>query len=80
MKMRRKINLNNEEVWYLIRDDNFNVLGRCYTLNEAVAIAEKKKRQYMRQYDKSKIWIEKEGETEEVYVVRGYEEEIVEFE
>ena len=73
--------MNNEEVWYLIRDDDFNVLGRCYTLNEAVAIAEKKKRQYMRQYDRTKIWIEKEGENEEVYVARGYEiEEIEEFE
>jgi len=72
--------LNSDEIWYLIRDDDFNVLGRCYTLNEAVAIAEKKKRQYMRQYDKSKIWIEKEGKNEEVYIARGYEEETEEFE
>jgi len=72
--------LNSDEIWYLIRDDEFNVLGRCYTLNEAVAIAEKKKRQYMRQYDKSKIWIEKEGKNEEVYIARGYEEETEEFE
>jgi len=72
--------LNSDEIWYLIRDDEFNVLGRCYTLNEAVAIEEKKKRQYMRQYDKSKIWIEKEGKNEEVYIARGYEEETEEFE
>ena len=72
--------MNSDEIWYLIRDDEFNVLGRCYTLNEAVAIAEKKKRQYMRQYDKSKIWIEKEGKNEEVYIARGYEEETEEFE
>lgn len=35
----------------------------------------------MRNYDSSKVWVEIEGDSEEIYVARGYEkEEIEEFE
>ena len=44
-------------------------------------IAEKKKKEYMRNYDRSKVWVEIEGETEEIYVAKGYDrEETEEFE
>lgn len=29
----------------------------------------------MRNYDSSKVWVEIEGESEEIYVARGYEKE-----
>ena len=42
---------------------------------------EKKKKEYMRNYDRSKVWVEIEGETEEIYVAKGYDrEETEEFE
>lgn len=69
------------DIWYLVRNEDMDVLGSFYTLNEAISFAEKKKKEYMRNYDKSKVWVEIEGETEEIYLARGYErEETEEFE
>lgn len=64
-----------EDIWYLVRNDDLDVLGSFYTLNQAIAFAEKKKREYMRNYDSSKVWVEIEGESEEIYVAIGYEKE-----
>lgn len=70
-----------ENFWYLVRNENFDVLGSFYTLNQAISFAEKKKKEYMKNYDRSKIWVEIEGGTEEIYVAKGYEkEETEEFE
>lgn len=70
-----------EDVWYLVRNDEFDVLGSFYTLNEAIALAEKKKREYMSNYDRTRVWVEIDGESDEIYVARGYEkEETEEFE
>lgn len=70
-----------EDVWYLVRNDEFDILGSFYTLNEAIALAEKKKREYMSNYDRTKVWVEIDGESDEIYVARGYEkEETEEFE
>ena len=33
-----------EDVWYLVRNDEYRVLGSFYTLNEAISFAEKKKK------------------------------------
>lgn len=70
-----------DDIWYLVRNDDMDVLGSFFTLNEAIAFAEKKKREYMRNYDNSKVYVEIEGESEKVYVAKGYEkEETEEFE
>ena len=34
-----------EDVWYLVRNDEYRVLGSFYTLNEAISFAEKKKKE-----------------------------------
>lgn len=64
-----------EDVWYLVRNDKFDVLGSFYTLNEAIAFSEKKKREYMSNYDRTKVWVEIDGESNEIYVARGYKNE-----
>lgn len=64
-----------EDVWYLVRNDEFDILGSFYTLNEAIAFAEKKKKEYMSNYDRTKVWVEIDGESNEIYVARGYEKE-----
>ena len=70
-----------EDVWYLVRNDEYRVLGSFYTLNEAISFAEKKKKEYMSNYDRTKVWVEIDGESNEIYVARGYEkEETEEFE
>ena len=70
-----------ENIWYLVRNEELDVLGSFYTLNQAIAFAEKKKKEYMQNYDSSKIWVEIEGEAKEIYVARGYEKkETEEFE
>lgn len=62
------------EIWYSVRNENLDVLGSFNTLNEAIFFAEKKKKEYMRNYDNSKIWVEIDGETEEIYVAKGMKE------
>lgn len=70
-----------ENTWHLVRNEELDVLGSFYTLNQAIAFAEKKKKEYMQNYDSSKIWVEIEGEAKEIYVARGYEKkETEEFE
>ena len=70
-----------ENIWYLVRNEELDVLGSFYTLNPAIAFSEKKKKEYMQNYDSSKIWVEIEGEAKEIYVARGYEKkETEEFE
>ncbi len=70
-----------EDIWYLVRNEELDVLGSFYTLNQAIAFSEKKKKEYMRNYDNSKIWVEIDGESKEIYEARGYEkEETEEFE
>lgn len=64
-----------EDVWYLVRNEELDVLGSFYTLNQAISFAEKKKKEYMKNYDSSKIWVEIDGGSEKLYVARGYEEE-----
>lgn len=64
-----------EDVWYLVRNDEYRVLGSFYTLNEAISFAEKKKKEYMRNYERTKVWVEIDGESNEIYVARGYEKE-----
>lgn len=64
-----------EDVWYLVRNDKFDVLGSFYTLNEAIAFSEKKKREYISNYDRTKVWVEIDGESNEIYVARGYKNE-----
>lgn len=64
-----------EDVWYLVRNDEYRVLGSFYTLNEAISFAEKKKKEYMRNYERTKVWVEIDGESNEIYVARGYENE-----
>lgn len=64
-----------EDVWYLVRNDEYRVLGSFYTLNEAISFAEKKKKEYMRNYERTKVWVETDGESNEIYVARGYENE-----
>ena len=69
------------EIWYSVRNEKLDVLGSFYTLNEAIFFAEKKKKEYMRSYERSKVWVEIEGEIEEIYVAKGYDrEETEEFE
>ena len=69
------------DIWYSVRNEKLDVLGSFHTLNEAIFFAEKKKKEYMRSYDKSKVWVEIEGEKEGIYVAKGYErEETEEFE
>lgn len=64
-----------EEVWYLVRNGELDVLGSFYTLNEAISFAEKKKKEYMSDYYRTKVWVEIEGESNEIYVARGDEKE-----
>lgn len=64
-----------EDISYLVRNDELDVLGIFNTLNYAIAFAEKKKREYMQHYDSSKIWVEINGETEKIYEAVGYENE-----
>lgn len=81
-EIRKDVQRNiKEDIWYLVRNEEQDVLGSFCTLNQAIAFAEKKKKEYMRKYDSSKVWVEIEGDSEEIYVARGYEkEEIEEFE
>lgn len=70
-----------ENIWYLVRNEELNVLGSFCTLNQAIAFAEKKKKEYVRNCDSSKVWVEIEGESKEIYIAKGYEkEETEEFE
>ena len=71
-----------EDIWYVVKNDGYDVYRSFSTLNDAIAYAEKKKREYMRKYDNSRIWVEtSEEEPEEIYEARGYEnEETEEFE
>ena len=57
------------------KNDEHRVLGSFYTLNEAISFAEKKKKEYMRNYERTKVWVEIDGESNEIYVARGYENE-----
>ena len=43
------------EIWYSVRNEKLDVLGSFYTLNEAIFFAEKKKKEYMRNYDRSNL-------------------------
>ena len=81
-EIRKDVQRNiKEDIWYLVRNEEQDVLGSFCTLNQAIAFAEKKKKEYMRNYDRSKVWVEIEGDSEEIYVARGYEkEETEEFE
>lgn len=63
----------NKNIYYLVRNDNFDVLGSFLKLNEAIIFAENKKREYMRNYNNSSVWVEIEGETEKIYNAIGYE-------
>ncbi len=69
-----KLNIQ-EDIWYLVRNEELEVLGSFSTLNQAIVFAEKKKKEYMRNCDSSEVWVEIEGESEKIYIAKDYENE-----
>lgn len=67
------VKYEKQNIEYLVRDDSFRVLGSFMKLNEAIIFAEKEKREYMRKYNNTGVWVEINGETERVYEAVGYE-------
>ena len=69
--------INQEEqekssVYYMVKDENNGLLKRFFWLNQATSFAEKKKKEYMQNYDKTEVWVEVNGDTEKIYVAKGY--------
>ena len=69
--------INQEEqekssVYYMVKDENNGLLKRFFWLNQATSFAEKKKKEYMQNYDKTEVWVEANGDTEKIYVAKGY--------
>jgi len=46
-----------------------------FWLNQATSFAEEKKKEYMRNYDRTEVWVEVNGDTEKIYIAKGYEKE-----
>jgi len=72
--------INQEEqernsVYYMVKDENNGILKRFFWLNQATSFAEKKKKEYMQNYDRTEVWVEVNGDTERIYVAKGYEKE-----
>ena len=67
-----KLNIQ-EDIWYLVRNEELEVLGSFSTLNQAIVFAEKKKKENMRNCDSSEVWVEIEGESEKIYIAKDYE-------
>ena len=70
--------MNKGEYLYFVKNDNYDVLGSFFTLDEAIYFAEKKKKDYMSKYDRTEVWVEKEGREKKIYRARGYEKEVSE--
>lgn len=69
--------INQEEhekssVYYMVKDEKNGLLKRFFWLNQATSFAEKKKKGYMQNYDRTEVWVEANGDTERIYVAKGY--------
>ena len=69
--------INQEEqkensVYYVVKDENNGLLKRFFWLNQATSFAEKKKKEYMQNYDRTEVWVEVNGDPERIYVAKGY--------
>jgi len=69
--------INQEEqekssVYYMVKDEKNGLLKRFFWLNQATSFAEKKKKEYMQNYDRTEVWVEVNGDTERIYVAKGY--------
>lgn len=69
--------INQEEkeknsVYYMVKDEKNGLLKRFFWLNHATSFAEKKKKEYMQNYDRTEVWVEVNGDTERIYVAKGY--------
>ena len=70
-----------QTISYQVRNGESDIIGSFCILNQAIAFAEKKKKEYVRNCDNSKVWVEIEGEEKEIYIAKGYtNEETEEFE
>ena len=70
----------NGEIEFIVRDEHCDLCRSFSWLHEAIEYAEKEKREYIRNYDDSKIWIHINGQDEKIYEAKGYFEETKEFE
>ena len=70
----------NGEIEFIVRDEHCDLCKSFSWLQEAIEYAEKEKREYLRNYDDSKIWIHINGQDEKIYEAKGYYEETEEFE
>lgn len=69
--------INQEEqergsVFYMVKDEKNGILKRFFWLNQATSFAEKKKKEYMQNYDRTEVWVEVNGDTERIYEAKGY--------
>ena len=70
----------NGEIEFIVRDEHCDLCKSFSWLHEAIEYAEKEKREYLRNYDDSKIWIHINGQDEKIYEAKGYYEESEELE
>ena len=70
----------NGEIEFIVRDEHSDLCKSFSWLHEAIEYAEKEKREYLRNYDDSKIWIHINGQDEKIYEAKGYLEETEEIE
>ena len=61
-----------DSVYYMVKDEKNGVLKRCFWLNKATSFAEKKKKEYMQNYDRTEVWVEVNGDKEKIYTAKGY--------
>lgn len=66
---------SEKEVFYIVKDEKNGILKRFFWLNQATSFAEKKKKEYMQNYDRTKVWIEVNGDNEKIYEAKGYAKE-----
>ena len=56
----------------MVKDEKNGVLKRFFWLNQATSFEEKKKKEYMQNYDRTEVWVEVNGDKEKIYTAKGY--------
>ncbi len=68
----------SEGIEYIVRDYHCDIHKSFPCLNDAIKYAEEKKREYIRNYDDTDIWIHINGEEDRIYEATGYPKELAE--
>lgn len=63
--------LGGIDIFYMVKDERSEIIKSFFWLNQAINYADKKKEEYIKNCDNTRVWVEKNGDTEIIYEAKG---------